>query len=309
MPSRRNPRQAGSRQSRTEEGQRRQADQWPSLLGQGGAEFLHAFPAETVLELRRGPTDNLDTRMNIHMACERGDLKAVRKCLDADPSQLHARDRLRNHPLHVAAWQRREKIAQLLLEKGADVNARGDHGRTPLHYAVENNTKPITTLLVEHGADPGIRNDFGVTPLYSAASVGDNKLVVLLLHHGATKDINSALHLDGAESVLDQLMSDPTILERLEHPEILLWDAIRVKSDVLVRYLLARRVDPNIKAGGLYPLHHAISHQLLSIVRILLDGGADVTVKDHVGQSLLAFCEFYRAGPEIRALLTERGAQ
>jgi len=37
--------------------------------------------------------------------------------------------------LHVAAWQSRADLVQLLIERGADVNAMDDKGRTPLVLA------------------------------------------------------------------------------------------------------------------------------------------------------------------------------
>jgi cytohesin len=269
--------------------------------------------------------------MNIHSATERGNLKAVQEILDGDPAQVNAKDSLGNQPLHIAAWQRRTKVAELLLEKGADINARGDMGRTPLHYAVENNAKSIINLLLSHGADSSIKDDIGVIPLYFAASTGDKGITNLLLRHGATKDLNSSMYIDGSGAVLAQLKADPKILAKLEHPEGLLSDSIRlqapdlvqflfdlkpddslveqiqVQARDLVEFLLDHGVDPNAKFGGLFLLHHAISHRAPMIVRLLLEHGADVGIKDHVGGPLLKFCETYGAGPEIAQMLKQAG--
>jgi ankyrin repeat protein len=45
------------------------------------------------------------------------------------------------------------EIVQLLLEKGADVNAKNKYGRTALIYATERGYTEIVQLLLEKGAD------------------------------------------------------------------------------------------------------------------------------------------------------------
>lgn len=89
--------------------------------------------------------------MDIITATDRGKLKDVGDILDADPSQVHAIGRTGDQALHLAALQGRTKIAELLIERGADVNARGHGGRTPLHYAVESSHKSVVKLLAAKG--------------------------------------------------------------------------------------------------------------------------------------------------------------
>ena len=54
-------------------------------------------------------------------------------------------------PLHHAATQDHKKIAELLIAKGADVNAKDDDGDTPLYYA-ESFHKETADLLRKNGA-------------------------------------------------------------------------------------------------------------------------------------------------------------
>ena len=57
-------------------------------------------------------------------------------------------------PLHYAAEENSTESAQLLLERGAEVEARDINKQTPLNLARSNsgNSKAIIRLLMEHAA-------------------------------------------------------------------------------------------------------------------------------------------------------------
>jgi ankyrin repeat protein len=56
-------------------------------------------------------------------------------------------------PLHAAAWKDFLDVARLLIEKGAEVDARDEDGGTPLHTAAEEGSLDVARLLIEHGAN------------------------------------------------------------------------------------------------------------------------------------------------------------
>ena len=83
--------------------------------------------------------------------------------------------------LHCAAIANQTAIAELLLEKGADINLNSYE--TPLYLAVQNRSNDIVRLLCDRGADLNIRGLAG-TPLQVAICNDDLKIVNLLLEKG-----------------------------------------------------------------------------------------------------------------------------
>jgi hypothetical protein len=80
---------------------------------------------------------------------------------------LNGADSLGGTALHDAVWAGEKEIVALLLDAGADVNARHvDAGSTPLHYAVITNHADIAAMLIAKGADVNARYRSGATPLH-----------------------------------------------------------------------------------------------------------------------------------------------
>jgi len=94
-------------------------------------------------------------------------------------------------PLHlVAEWADRE-IVELLLDKGAKINAKEDEsGFTALHHAARFGNKNAAELLIARGADINAKDKQGHTPLYVAAN-HDYKVTELLMNKGADSDIRT----------------------------------------------------------------------------------------------------------------------
>jgi len=61
---------------------------------------------------------------------------------------------------------------RLLVEHGADVNARTNWDATPLHIAAFNGRTAAAQFLLDHGADTTVRDQHGQTPLDLAMSKG-----------------------------------------------------------------------------------------------------------------------------------------
>ncbi|MGO9863338.1 MAG: ankyrin repeat domain-containing protein [Terriglobales bacterium] len=81
------------------------------------------------------------------------DLAEIRNLLNEDPSLVAVRGENKLSPLQWAAEDGRKDVAELLLSKGADVNARGDLiDCSPLCYAARRGHKDVVELLLSKGA-------------------------------------------------------------------------------------------------------------------------------------------------------------
>ena len=74
-------------------------------------------------------------------------------------------DYLENALWTVAASRGSVEELAALIQAGADVKARGEHGNTPLHEAVSHNHLDAIQFLLDHGASAAAKNDDRKTPV------------------------------------------------------------------------------------------------------------------------------------------------
>ncbi len=105
-------------------------------------------------------------------------------------ANIEAKDGNENTSLQRVAWRNLE-IVKLLLDRGAQVNTKNVHGTTPLHQAANRGQTAIVDLLLDHGADINAERSFnGDTPLHwsVASRWGRIETVKLLIDGGADID-------------------------------------------------------------------------------------------------------------------------
>ena len=109
----------------------------------------------------------------------------MRLLLDAG-AQIEAKGNSDATPLLYASQEGHAAVVRELLARGADVNARSNYGRTALHVASFNGHAEAMRELLKR-ADPDIdaQDGDGDTPLIDACSQGHLMAATLLIGHGA----------------------------------------------------------------------------------------------------------------------------
>jgi uncharacterized protein len=131
--------------------------------------------------------------LDVFEAAAVGRTERLRELLDADPSLANAWAEDGFQPLGLASFFGHVEAARLLVERGAEVNSasRNEMKVMPLHSAAATPDHEaryeLAELLLEHGADPNARQQDDYTPLMAADQHGDERLRDLLLEHGATR--------------------------------------------------------------------------------------------------------------------------
>jgi uncharacterized protein len=144
---------------------------------------------------------SLGPKLDLFSLCAAGRVNAVIEAVDRDPSLLKAHSGDGWTPLHLAAYFGHPEVANALLDRGADVNARSTNSmkNTPLHAAAAGGNVELVRLLLERGADANATQERAWTALHAAAQSGNREMVELLLAHGAhvnTRAENNQAALD-----------------------------------------------------------------------------------------------------------------
>jgi ankyrin repeat protein len=173
-------------------------------------------------------------------------------------------------PLHLAAHKGDVAALKRLLAAGADVNARGDHGRTPLHVATFARQRDAIRVLADARADLGLLENDRYDAVTIAAVADDEETLRLLLQRGASARLTTsrydgtaliaAAHL-GHDGVVRQLIAAGA---PLDHVNNLHWTAV-IEAVVL-------------GDGG-------ARHQ--AVLKALLDAGASTKLADRQGRTPL----------------------
>ena len=202
--------------------------------------------------------------------------------IDNYPQEVNAGGGYYVSPLVAALAMGHFEMAQLLYQRGADLDVLGFGKRTLLLAMSLKGQIEIVQWLLARGVDPNLLNSIGTTPLHWAAYNGQLEVVRMLLQHNADNNTRSG---DG---------------------EIPLHNAVKRGHLDVVRLLLGHGADVNAcDENGSTPLHLASKQGMLEVARLLIEHGADVGAGDKKCQTPFQVA----AESEMKKLLSDHGSK
>ncbi|MBA3953713.1 ankyrin repeat domain-containing protein [Candidatus Dependentiae bacterium] len=243
-------------------------------------------------------------------AVKEGDYKKVMLLLNY-LYDINSADESGYTPLHWAVGTQDESITRLLLEHGALITPSMS-GLTPLHLAAFKKDIVLLKMLLHYPLSLDYKDASGCTALYYAACTDDQATVALLLDAGACCHCISAELLETVSSntikssiklyralleasycnvkevnllLLKGAQLTPLIVANLKNLAQV-FDVVEKKDCLTLKSLLGSGVSINAKdITGDTLLHKAMKTQDTSLVKLLLDNDADMTLKDAQGKT------------------------
>ena len=249
-----------------------------------------------------------DLKNDFFSAIKAGDVIAISGALGVAPDLSRATTAHGDTALLLAAYRGHTEVARVLIEAGADVNARNTRTNTVLHEAASNGHNDLVTLLLEHGAEIDAFDEYEFTPLVGTAMQVDSRLdtCILLLDRGAD--------LEGAGGTFSPLCAaatteEPVLVQFFLDRGASVEGSPGIESPVRPLYSAAASVFPNVSImailvsagadvngigqdgsvnGGLVTaLHGAAEHGNVEAARYVLEAGADIEARDDRGRTPL----------------------
>ena len=199
--------------------------------------------------------------------------------------------------LHVSVSNNDFNNVEDLLKNGADIHKLTPKGKTALHFAAANNLIKMADLLLEKGSSRDINIqevDQKFSPLHWGVLKSNATLVEKFLQAGAmvnlqTRNGNTALHFAanmGDLSKMEVLLKHGADVEKAlnKKGQTPLFNAIRSGKYSAVKLLIDNGANVSIKDfNGDYPIHIAVQYEDIEVIDLLLEHGAKLDVSNYEG--------------------------
>jgi ankyrin repeat protein len=245
--------------------------------------------ASQVFDIYRSDPEYADYD-DLTLASTVGDYERVDRCIKAGMN-LEGGPNIHTTPLIKSLAARHLKIAELLINRGANVVVASESGRTPLHFVASFGSERLAVEILHRGGKINAQTHDGLTPLLLAARCGRPSVVKLLLDNGA--DISAAdntgrtVLIYAATGNIDEMLGG-----NFRSVEILLSKGARVDTQ---------------GNDGWTALMGASFFGDVPSVRLLLENHANLNIRENQGRTALGLA-IYRKNYDVVEILRTAGA-
>ena len=246
----------------------------------------HDLAAEELIRLGA----NIEATNKIEMtplfiAIQKGHTQTVITLIELG-ANVDAVDKLGRSPLRIATEKGYAEIVELLLKKGVNVDAQDISGNTALHIAAKKGNAEIFQVLLNGKANIEILNKKGENPLQVA------------INNGHEDQIKNLKPKSDFYELLDPRLKEAFVNDDPDRINLLIEQGVRVDEPLnnasIKPIMIAAKnghakvvgalikIDPDsIDNNGKMALHYAVENGHVEVIRILLEGKADVDWPDN----------------------------
>ncbi len=249
-----------------------------------------------------GPYEKANNTSALFKVIKSGHLEAIQLLLEAGAGISEDIS-----PLHIAVLQNDLSKMKILLADGLSPNITNETTFTPFHYALYLNNIEALELLKQYGADLSLKIDSGyeeILPMEIALLSNATKASLWLLENGVdiyqkyTHD-ETALSYAASEGNIELvnilLDKGANVNDLNDHGESVLYAATYSNNPDMIKLLVDKGAPLNIQnEDGRTEFFHAAFNILFNecdsaMLKILLELGADPSIKDNRGQTALEY--------------------
>jgi len=251
------------------------------------------------------------------LAAEQGNQEEVTKALakGANIDALYKEGDLYDcSALLIAVINKNYAIAEYLIDHGADVHFERKGGQSVISWSCMRGNKNLLLKLLDNGVDVNRTDQYGVTPLMEGVESGDAEIISILITAGADifacyRDGRMAIDFaveKGHTEVVKTLINAGNTAENNNRAESYVMRAACYGLYDIAEFLINKGANVNFRSTNEYtwgwtPLMYACRNGHSKVVKLLLERGADVSIKidndiseDH-GYTALEFATGKRA--------------
>jgi len=249
----------------------------------------------------------------LNIAIELGETSLSKEIIQQQPV-LDAVDDDGNSSVHVAARKGDPVILGQLVVHGANLNATNARNETALYLAAESTCLKCVELLLANKADPSIASKLKIAPLEVAirndqAEIARALLTAKTSYAGIHRALLMAIQKD-MEDLSNMLIERDSKLGSVDNKKrSALWHSadrgLKKTSALLIN---SGKIDINSQdSNGYGALAQAVKNGHLAMVSLLINKGADVTLRTNAANTLIMLAILAKNPDIVELLLTRAG--